>query len=591
MKMALIAVGLFMMLMFAVLVIKANIYNQTSFVLEEATIESVHTAIKKRQITCEQLVSAYISRIKEYNLSVGSKASINAIARINVNVLDQARELDNKLKNGEAMGPLFCIPVLLKDNIDSYDSPSTSSSLSMLGNQPIHDAFLTKKLRDAGAVIFGKGTMDEFASGVSGISGGSGRTGNVYDTSKNSGGSSSGSATAVSANFVMIGIGTDNNGSVRIPAAFNGIFGLRPTAGLISQNGIFPRGNLNGTAGPLARTAEDLAIVLGVIAQPDVNDKKTLNIPREQSYATYLNENALKGKRIGVIHHLGKFDTFNDMPQDTAYIFEQSLEKIQAMGVIILSEINLPKFNFESRLNQAGEKEDINTYLASYPAVREDYYDICESERTRVFGSTVECLQFVRSLPKKYGPQYQEMLTIFKQNKIYIESVMDEHRLDALLIPISSTGSATYVSAAMLNESLASNAGLPGITINLAYTNSGSLPIGVELIGKQFSEGKLIGMAYAYEKHVLHRKLPQMPERNKGLENLDIAQYNNLLSNIGYHAYMNVLIKCKPDKFSQCLTPEIFQGIVQAEINHVNIASSAVKKEVVGQRKALCQTN
>ncbi len=568
MKKILIVFGLFIALIITVISIKNNTNDKPSFVLEEATIESIHTAINKRQITCEQLVSAYIGRIKEYNLSVGNKAPINAIARININALDQARELDKNLKNGGAMGPLFCIPVLLKDNIDSYDSPSTSGSLSMLENQPTHDAFLTKKLRDAGAVIFGKGTMDEFASSVSGISGGNGRTGNVYDTSKNSGGSSSGSAAAVSANFVMIGIGTDNNGSVRIPAAFNGIFGLRPSTGLISQNGIFPRGNLNGIAGPLARTAEDLAIVLDVIAQPDVNDKKTLNIPREQSYITYLDQNALKGKRIGIIRQLGKFDAFKDMPQDTLYTFEQSLKKIKAMGVTILPELSLPKFNFESRLNQAGEKEDINAYLAAYPSARKDYYDICESDRTHVFGTTIDCLQFIRKLPKKFGPQYQEQLNIFKKNRIYVEGIMDKYHLDALLIPVSATGSATYTSAAMLNESLASNAGLPGIVINFGYTDSDGLPIGVELIGKQFSEGELIGIAYAYEKHILHRTLPKMPEKNQYLTKLDIPQYNNLLAAIGYSTYMNVLIKCRLDQFSQCLTPEIFQRIVKVEINH-----------------------
>lgn len=267
MKRILFIVVSLMLLPVSNLVLAKDISDQKlPFPLEEATIRSIHTALKKHEITCEQLVNAYIDRIKKYNLSASNKPPLNTIARINLNAIDQAKRLDQEFSKGEFKGSLFCIPVLLKDNIDSYDSVTASGSVAMLNNQPIHDAFLTKKLRNAGAIILGKGTMDEFASGVYGISGAHGKTGNVYDTSKNSGGSSSGSATAVSANFVMVGIGTDNSGSIRIPAAFNGIFGLRPSTGLVSQNGIFPRGNMDGIAGPLARTVEDLAITLDVYA-------------------------------------------------------------------------------------------------------------------------------------------------------------------------------------------------------------------------------------------------------------------------------------------------------------------------------------
>lgn len=544
--------------------------NNFPFSLEEATIKSVHAAIKQHQITCEQLVNTYIDRIKKYNLSVNKKAPINAIARINLNVIDQARKLDQDFAKGQMKGSLHCIPVLLKDNIDSYDSTSTSGSISMLGNQPIHDAFLTKQLRNAGAIIFGKGTMDEFASGIFGISGGNGRTGNVYDTSKNPGGSSSGPAAAVSANFVMIGIGTDNSGSVRLPAAFNGIFGLRPSTGLISQHGIFPRGNMDGVAGPLARTVEDLAIVLDVIAQPDSIDKKTLNILRPKTYTAYLDQNSIKGKRIGVIVKIGQFNTFKNMPQDTQIVFRESLKKMQAMGATIISEINLPKFDLNRNFNEAGEKEDINTYLASYPAARKNYHDICESDRTRVFGTEKECFQFVKKLPKKYGVQYNEALNIFRKNKVYVENIMNQYHLDALLIPVGTTGSATYASKEVINELLSSNAGLPSITINLGYTRIDNMPIGAELIGRQFSEGALIGMAHAYEKHVPRRKLPPTPEQNATLETLDIPKYNNLLTRIGYETYKKVLVKSKPNQLTKNLTSAVFQAIVKDVLNQID---------------------
>lgn len=545
----------------------------TQFVLEEATIQSIHTAIKQHRITCEQLVNRYLDRIKKYNLSIDNNPPINAIARINQNVIEQARELDRIFATGHIKGPLHCIPVLLKDNIDSYDSPSTSGSLSLLGNQPTQDAFLTKKLRDAGAVIFGKGTMDEFAAGVVGISGGNGRTGNAYDASKNSGGSSSGSAVAVSANFVMIGIGTDNSGSVRIPAAFNGIVGLRPSTGLISQTGIFPRGNMDGIAGPLARNVEDLATVLDVIAAPDNADKKTLSLPRPKTYSTYLDKNSLQRKRIGVVKTLGKFELFKNMPSDTQTIFQNALRQLQSMGATIVPNIALSNYNLDSTYNQAGEREEVNTYLASYPAVKKDYYAICESNQTRVFGNSMECLEFIRNYPKKYGKNYYKALTMFKNNRLYVEKIMRDYQLDALLMPVSTQGSATYIKKAMITESLASNAGLPAITLNIGYTNH-SLPIGVELIGKQFSEGTLIGMAYAYEKHIPLRKPPIMPKATTQFDHLDIPQYNNLLMIIGYNTYKTILINSYPGEFEKKLTPTLFQTLVEKNIHEYTQRSS-----------------
>ena len=269
--------------------------NNLPFFLEEATIESIHNAIKNHQITCKELVNKYLERIKLYNLSISKHAPINAFTEININVLDQAKKLDDAYsKTQQLSGSLHCIPVVLKDNINSYDSTSTSGTLSLLGNQPHQDAFLVAKLREAGAIILGKGGMDELASGMFGINNRNGRIGNAYDPDKNPGGSSGGSAVAVSANFAMIGIGSDNSGSVRIPAAFNGIYGLRPSTGLISQQGIFPAGNLDGTAGPLARNVEDLARVLDVIAKEDQNDTKTTHIPRVSTYTVYLNKNGLK---------------------------------------------------------------------------------------------------------------------------------------------------------------------------------------------------------------------------------------------------------------------------------------------------------
>jgi len=550
-----------------------NSKNNLPISLEEVTIESIHNAIKNHQISCEELVNNYLERIKLYNLSISKHAPINAFTEININVMDQARKLDDAYSNTQRLtGSLHCIPVILKDNIDSYDSTSTSGTLALLGNQPNQDAFLVEKLREAGAIILGKGGMDELASGMFGINSRSGRIGNAYNPDKNPGGSSGGPAAAVSANFTMIGIGSDNSGSIRIPAAFNGIYGLRPSTGLISQRGIFPAGNLDGSAGPLARNVEDLARMLDVIAKEDQHDKKTLNIPRVLTYTAYLNKNGLKSKRIGIVRSVGNINTYKSMPKDITQIFKQSLQAMKNSGAIIVDNITLPEFNNNRDSNMAGMRQDIDAYLTSYPAVRKNYQDLCESNRTRAYGNMKKCLKFFESMPIKFGKKYKDALNIFNKNKIYVENIMKQNHLNALLVPISTTGTATYdpYKVNTWQAPISSNAGLPAITINLGYTDSDKMPIGAELIGKQYSEGILIEIAYAYEKNSQPRIIPTMPEQNFVLEKLGIPEYNNLLTTIGYKSYYEVLIKHKSDQSWKDLQPMIFKDIVYREINEIH---------------------
>jgi len=549
-----------------------NAKNTAPFSLEEATIESIHDAITNHQITCEALINKYLERIKQYNLNISKHAPINAFTEINVNVMDQAKKLDNIYSKTQRLtGSLHCIPVVLKDNIDSYDSTSTSGTLALLGNQPHQDAFLVAKLRKAGAIILGKSGMDELAAGMFGINSRNGRIGNAYNPDKNPGGSSGGSAAAVSANFSVIGIGTDNSGSVRIPAAFNGIYGLRPSTGLISQHGIFPAGNLDGTAGPLARTVEDLARTLDVIAKKDSNDVKTTYIKRVPTYTIYLNKNGLKGKRIGIVRIVGNINTYQSMPNDITQIFTQALRSMKQSGAIIVDDISLPQFNNNRDFNMAGMRQDIDAHLASYPSVRKNYQDLCESDRMRAYGNMKKCLTFFESMPIKLGTEYKQVLSMFNKNKIYVESIMKQNHLDALLVPISTTGAATYdpIKVNTWRAPISSNAGLPAITINLGYTDSDKMPIGVELIGKQYSEGTLIEMAYAYEKNSQPRIIPIRLEKNSEFEKLDIPAYNNLLTSIGYKSYYEILIKHKSDQSWKDLTPAIFKAIVSREINKI----------------------
>ncbi|CCD05562.1 TPA: amidase [Legionella pneumophila] len=536
-----------------------NVYQPQ---LESATIRSIHHAIQNHQFTCFDLVTTYIDRIKKYNLSTKKFAPINAWSEINPSAIVQAQQLDASFKNtGLLSGPLHCIPVILKDNIDSFDTTTTSGSYALLGSQPVRDSFLVEKLRKAGAIILGKSGMDEFAWGMIGISSRSGRIGNAFNPNKNPGGSSGGSAAAVSASFALLGIGTDNSGSVRIPAAFHGLVGLRPSTGLISQQGIFPMGNLDGTAGPIARTTEDLAILLDIIAKPDLHDPKTLDIPRVKTYKEFLKMDGLTNKRIGIVHNVNNIDTFDKMPSYILKIVQKATQNMQKMGATLI-DIDLPLFNNDRKNNQAGEVQDVNEYLASFPSTRKNFQDICESNRTRNFGTKKDCLHFIKNMASKSSKSYQQAQSIFAKNKIYVQKIMKRDKLDALLIPISTHGTATYdeMTVNTWRAPVSSNSGLPSISINIGYSDD--MPIGIELVGKQFHEGTLIEIAYAYEKHTSNKISPTMPEENPTLLNLSIPELNNLFTLLGKNAYEEVLMHSKDtnDKASE-LTPEKFQKI------------------------------
>ncbi|MBL7481394.1 amidase [Legionella bononiensis] len=535
------------------------------FQLEEASITEVQNAIREHQLTCEQLVTAYIERIKKFDLSVTDAPPINALTEINRSALDDARQKDNLFeKTNTLSGPLHCIPIILKDNIDSFDTTTTAGSYALLGNQPSKDAFLSQKLRDAGAIILGKGGMDEFAWGMMGISSRNGRIGNAYNPNKNPGGSSGGPAAAVSANFAMAGIGSDNSGSVRIPAVFNGLIGLRPSTGLISQSGLFPMGKIDGVAGPMTRTVSDLAILLDVIAKPDPDDKKTKNTIQPQSYTAYLNKNGLHNKRIGIVRQVGTVDTFKDMPEPIHKMMQKAYTEMQNLGARFI-EIQLIGFDTNREYNQAGEIQDINQYLNSYPATRTNFRDICESNRTRNFGTLNECLRFMKKMEKQTVHEIKIAKSIASKNNEYVNRMMQEKQLDALLIPISTQGIATYDGNTIntWRAPVSSNSGIPSIAFIIGYFQN--MPVGVELIGKQFTESALIEMAYAYEQHMPKRQVPKMPKENKQVENMSIAQFNNVINQLGKEAYEHVLKQYGNDENK--LTAKVFQKLTQKVLN------------------------
>src|SRR5262245_43675430 len=284
--------------------------------LVEASVQDLQLALKSRLITSEQLVQMYLNRIAAYD---HAGPLLNSFIHLNANALDEARARDLDRRRGLAHGPLFGIPVLLKDNVDTADMPTTAGSVALAGSIPPNDAFITEKLREAGAIILGKGTLTEFANFIaigmpSGYSSLGGYGFNPYDPRPlpasdgrpvlTPGASSSGPGIAVAANLVAIAIGTETSGSILSPSSANGVVGIKPTVGLVSRHGILPITADQDTAGPIARTVRDAAILLGEIAGHDPNDPTTAPclVPGNcySDYTQFLDKHALRGARIAV---------------------------------------------------------------------------------------------------------------------------------------------------------------------------------------------------------------------------------------------------------------------------------------------------
>ena len=545
----------------------ANQFSSQKFAIEESTIESTHAAFEEGKIGCEQLIERYLYRIKKYNFSLKRGAPLNAFVALNPNAIRQAKALDRYFKqSNKLIGPLHCIPIAVKDNIDTVDTLSTSGSLALLGSQPISNAFLVNKLRAAGGIIIGKAAMDEFASGGEGISGRSGRIGNVYDPNQNSGGSSGGSAVAVSANFAVLGIGTDNSGSVRVPAVFNGVYAIRPSIGLISHSGIFPRGNLDGVAGVIARSMPDLALGLAVIANAsDPDDHFTKQVPRTDSYANNFKKAALDGRRIGVVLSVAGNKVFDASDRSSMAIFNQVKARFEGQGASLV-DVNLPLFDSNRADNMSGEVDDIDQYLGSFASSRRSYQDICLSGRTRL--GEKACLGHIESIAPKYSDPYYSALKTFQKNRNYLEGLMRKDGIDALLMPLSSWQAPNYYSdmyrSATTESPVASNSGLPAIALIAGWTSaSPAMPVGFELIGFQYGEGDLIGLAHAYSSRLPDRPLPELKAGNNDspFEEICVQGINYFITQAGWHSYKQFLMDAK----GQNIEPAAYQSFFEQQ--------------------------
>lgn len=498
--------------------------NQTNqqvseqFQFEEITIEELQAGYTNGDFTIQEVVEAYLDRIEKIDQS---GPELNSVIYVNPDAIATAEELDKELAEGNSRGALHGIPILLKDNIDTFDMPTTAGSRFMEGSIPPDDAFIIQKLREQGAVILGKANLSEWANfhsdfSSSGWSGLGGQTKNPYDITRNPCGSSAGSGVAASANLAAITIGTETNGSIVCPSNANGIVGLKPTVGLWSRDGIIPISYHTDSAGPMVRTVRDAAILLGALAGSDPNDE--LSEPsdehRTEDYTQFLNEDGIKGKRIGF--YTGPMG--NHFRVDT--LMNQAVDFFKEQGATIveideITEENIGGDAFQVLLYEF--KDGLNSYFESLGenAPVSSIEELAELTKE----SSIEQEKFDRSLiinaaekgdlnSEEYKSALEKMLWVSREEGI--DRVMDEHNLDAIISP---TGSPAWKTDLILgdNFSLSSSspsarAGYPIITVPMGTIES--LPVGLSIFGRAWSEPVLLEIAYAYEQGTNHRMAP-----------------------------------------------------------------------------------
>jgi amidase len=481
------------------------------FQVEEATIAAVQAAYKEGATTATRLVQAYLDRIRTYD-AAGPK--LNVVICLNPAALEEAAALDEHLrKTGRFVGPLHGIPVLLKDNINTKDMPTTGGSLSLAGYTPVSDATLTQKLRAAGAIILAKVNLHEFAIWGETVSSIRGQTLNPYDLTRTPGGSSGGTGAGLAANFAIAGIGTDTINSIRSPASANGIVGIRSTLGLVSRAGVIPYSFTQDAAGPLARTVTDAAKMLNVLVGYDPGDPVTAwsvgNI--EKDYTKFLNADSVKGKRIGVLRSF-----FGNAPinEEVNTVANKAVEDLRRLGATLI-ELNTPdldsgKIRDDISVDLYELKPALNSYLASADAPVRSLEEIIASGKFHPnIGATIKKAQGLE-LDDGYRVRLQRRSELQQR----IMKIMADDRLDAIVFPhqkrlVVPVGE-TQVER---NGSLASATGFPSIVVPGGFsvpteTARLGVPVGIEFIGRPWSEKLLIEIGYGYEQATKHRRPP-----------------------------------------------------------------------------------
>ena len=486
------------------------------FDLSEATAHELQQKMTSGELTSLEICRKYLGRIEEVN------PYLKAVIELNPEAMEIAARLDEERKSGKIRGPLHGIPVMIKDNINTGDRMKTSAgSLALENHSPAEDAFIIEKLRKTGAVLLGKTNLSEWANfrsfnSSSGWSARGGQVQNPYFLDRNPCGSSSGTGVAVSASLCTIGIGTETNGSIVCPSGVNGVVGIKPTLGLWSRSGIVPIAHSQDTAGPMARTVTDAAILLGALAAFDENDAVTSVEKREihSDYTQFL-QPGIHGLRIGIATGMNGFHKEVDI------LFKKAVDAFKSAGAAIVEEVT---FEHQQKWGEASWqvllyefKADLNNYLLKYKAPVKSLAELIAFNKKNAdkempwFGQEIfELAQEKKDLTsEEYRMALKDMQRYTREEGI--DAVMQTYRLDAIIAPTNGPAWTTdWVNGDHFSGSSSSPAaisGYPNITVPMGFVHG--LPVGISIFGKAWSEPVLLRIAFAFEQATRHRKAPE----------------------------------------------------------------------------------
>jgi len=489
--------------------------SEDEFSLVEATISDIQSAVLSGQQTCVDVVKGYINRIEAYDQVRG----IHAITEINPAAVEKAEHVDRAIQNGDSLPDLFCVPLLIKDNFDTHDMVTTGGSIALKDNYPPDDAFMIRKLREAGAIVLAKTNMAEWAfSPKQTVSSSFGRTANAYDAGYVPAGSSGGTASGGAASMGVAGMGSDTGNSIRGPSSHLALFGIRSTIGLTSRDGVIPLAFDRDIAGPMTRTVEDGVRLFNVVAGHDPSDPLTIPDKREADYMTYLNADGLQGKRIGVFRFLVDRE---EADEEIKQLFYKAIDDLEAAGATIVDPLEITDFEEISDSVPYCERfrYDLGQYMKSLqePA----FLDVNEVLETGEYApESKEDLEYSAGYPLDIKPDDREEPCPSwpndpARNQLLANTIkaMDDARLDALIYPTWSNPPAPIDKGVEEykgdnSQWLVPDAGLPAVTVPMGYWQD-RLPAGLQFAGRPYAEGTLIELAYAYEQKTRHRRAPE----------------------------------------------------------------------------------
>lgn len=550
----------------------------TTINLMDATISELTQAMEKVQVTSKELVEMYIDRINAYD----KQLELNSIISINSDAVAQAEELDKERAKGNIKGKLHGIPIIVKDNYDVGGLPTTAGCKALMNSIAPDDAFVVKKLKDAGAIILAKANMSEFASsGRNSRSTIGGAVHNPYDTTRTPAGSSGGTGVAITSNFAAAGLGTDTGSSVRAPSTMNNLFGLRVSLGLTSRDGIVPLSLDNDIAGPLCRSAQDLALMLSVMAGTDSNDAWTKDsdsmIPTD-GYTSYLKEDGLKGKKIGYLQNSFGYYYNNkgeavENPKEIATCMKKIVERAKSnlkkggAELVDMSEI-LPDSLIKSLSSNTGVGSvfewDLNNYFASLGenAPIKSVYDLVTNYTYGVDYTNVSVRNPATSLAEMTNPRSLESYTNAVTNRLKfrneVNKILKDNGIDAVMfVPYTQPANkeadsqnASYANSANYTSHFGPTAGLPEMAIPMGLCDTDEtlgydkeMPMGFNLFTSYGNEKELIEIAYGYQETSGYDNIRTASYTTPALEDKDLDKYlDNLMEKVDTINYDNYTV-------------------------------------------------